>query len=80
MFNNILSALGTSGLITFMNIKRLDIKLGKEHQCHITKQLVHSFSVNIRISRIRGKHHYFRGLTNPDVKLKRCINGVMLSH
>ena len=26
------------------------IKLGKERQCHITKQLVHSFEVNIRIS------------------------------
>ena len=27
-----------------------DIKLEKERQCHITKHLVHSFSVNIRIS------------------------------
>ena len=26
------------------------IKLGKERLCHITKQLMHSFSVNIRIS------------------------------
>ena len=25
------------------------IKLGKERQCHITKQLVHSFEVNFRI-------------------------------
>ena len=31
-------------------MKRLDIRLGKEGHCHITKQLVHSFSVNIRIS------------------------------
>ena len=26
-----------------------DIKLGKERQCQLTNQLVHSFSVNIRI-------------------------------
>ena len=31
-------------------MKILKIKLGKERQCHITKQLVHSFLVNIRIS------------------------------
>ena len=46
----VLSAPGTSGLSKFINMKRLDIKLGKERQCHITKQLVHSFSINIRIS------------------------------
>ena len=36
--------LGTSDLSKFINMKI------KERQCHITKQLVHSFSVNIRIS------------------------------
>ena len=36
--------LGTSDLSKFINMKI------KERQCHITKQLVHSFSVNIGIS------------------------------
>ena len=36
--------LGTSDLSKFINMKI------KERQCHITKRLVHSFSVNIRIS------------------------------
>ena len=36
--------LGTSDLSEFINMKI------KERQCHITKQLVHSFLVNIRIS------------------------------
>ena len=36
----------------------------KERQCHITKQLVHSFSVR------PGEHHCSR-LTNPDVNIKR---------
>ena len=36
--------LGTSDLSKFINMKI------KERQCHITKQLVHSFSVNIMIS------------------------------
>ena len=35
---------GTYDLSKFINMKI------KEIQCHITKQLVHSFSVNIRIS------------------------------
>ena len=30
-------------------MKQLDVNVGKERQCHITKQLVHSFSVNISI-------------------------------
>ena len=49
---------------------------------HITKQLMHSFEVNIRICqpskvlRLGGHHirlggHHFLGLTNPDVNLKR---------
>ena len=52
-------------------MKGLDIKLGIERQCHITKQLVHSFSANVKISRPskvrlhRGEHH-FRWLTNAD--------------
>ena len=45
-----LCALGTSAFSKCINIKILDIKLGKETQCHITKQLVHSFPVKIRIS------------------------------
>ena len=44
------SALGTSDLSKFINMRRLYIKLGKARQCHITKQLLHSFSVNARIS------------------------------
>ena len=36
--------LGASDLSKFINIKI------KERQCHSTKQLVHSFEVNIRIS------------------------------
>ena len=43
------STIGTSDLNKFINMKILYIKLGKERQCHITKQLVHSFEVNIRI-------------------------------
>ena len=31
-------------------MKILDIKLGKERVCHITKQMMHSFSIIIRIS------------------------------
>ena len=31
-------------------MKILYMKLGKEMQCHIAKQLVYSFSVNIKIS------------------------------
>ena len=46
----VLCALGTLGLSKFINMKRFDIKLGKERQFHITKQLVHSFSGYIRIS------------------------------
>ena len=40
------------GQLTHVNLyERLDIKLGKERQCHIsTKQLVHSSLVNFRIS------------------------------
>ena len=60
--------------------------LEKGRQCHITKQLVHSFSVNIRISQpskvmstsasprwtsLRLGGHQCRGLTNPDVNRKR---------
>ena len=48
--NIVFSALGTSDLNKSINMKRLHIKLGKERQCHITKQLMHSFMVNIRIS------------------------------
>ena len=44
------SALGTSDMSKFINMKILKIKLGKERQCHITKQFMHSFFVKIRIS------------------------------
>ena len=56
-------------------MKRLDIKLRKERQCLITKQLVNSFtSVNITIL----------GLTNPDFNLKKMhqlyiVNAPMIS-
>ena len=56
-------------------MKRLDIKLREEKQCHITKQLVNYFaSVNITIL----------GLTNPDFNLKRIhqlyiVNAPMIS-
>ena len=43
------SALGISGLSKSINVKIVDIKLGKERQCQITKKLVHYFSVDIRI-------------------------------
>ena len=74
------SAQGTSDLSKFINMKILQIKLGKERQCHITKQLVHSFSINIRICQPKNSdvHLGFAsvnitvlGLTNPDVNLKR---------
>ena len=56
-------------------MERLDIKLGKERQCHIKKQLVHSFSVKIRISQpsvnIALVNITILGLTNPDVNRKR---------
>ena len=67
-----MSALGTSGLSKFINMKTLYIKLiVKERQCHITKQLVHSFSVNIRISQSSKVMFTILGFTNPDVNLKR---------
>ena len=65
-----LSALGTSVLSKFINMKRLEIKLGKERQCHITKQLVHSFLVNIRISQ-PSKVMFTKALIDPDVNQKR---------
>ena len=53
----------------------LDMILEKGRQCHITKQLVNSFSVIIRISerppRLCLGGHHFLGLTKPDVNLKR---------
>ena len=52
-------------------MKILCIKLGKERQCHITKQLVHSFLVNIRISQPSKVMFTILGLKNPDVNLKR---------
>ena len=39
----VLSALGTSFMSKFINMKRLDIKVGKERQFYIAKQLVHFF-------------------------------------
>ena len=47
------------------------IKLGKERLCHLTKQLMHSFSVNIRISQTSKLMFTVVGLTNPVVNLKR---------
>ena len=73
-------ALGTSGLSEFINIKRLNIKLEKERQCHIIKQLMHSFLGNIRITQPSKVIIYlgfasvnitYLGLTNTDVNLKR---------
>ena len=60
-------------LLELIYTKRLDIiKLGKESlQCHITQQLVHSFSVNIIISQPSKVMFNVLGLTNPDVNLKR---------
>ena len=41
-------------------------------QCHITKQLMHSLPVNIRISQpSKVMNITFLRLTNPDVNLKR---------
>ena len=47
------------------------IKLGKERLCHLTKQFMHSFSVNIRISQTSKVMFTVVGLTNPVVNLKR---------
>ena len=58
------------------------MKLGKERQCHITKQLMHSYSANIRnsqASKVESDVHLgfasvnitLLGMTNPDVNLKR---------
>ena len=47
------------------------IKLGKERLCHLTKQLMHSFSVNIRISQTSKVMFTVVGLKNPVVNLKR---------
>ena len=52
-------------------MKNFYIKLGKERQCHKTKQLVYSFSVNIRISQPSKLMLTVLGFTNPDVNLKR---------
>ena len=51
-------------------MKRIDIKLGKKTQGHITKQFVHSFGVNIRISKPFEVIFTVLRLTNPDVNLK----------
>ena len=60
-------------------MKILKIKLGKERQCHIAKQLVRSFEVNIRISQpskvlftkaLTSVNITVLGLTNPNVNLK----------
>ena len=62
-----------------MTLVFINMKI-KERQCHITKQLVHSFSVNIRISQPSNVmfteanasvNITVLGLTNPDVNLKR---------
>ena len=64
-------------------MKILEIKLEIERQCHITKQLVHSFSVNIRISQpskvmftsaFASVNITVLGSTNPDDNLKRMHN------
>ena len=65
------SALGTSHLSKFIKMKILNIKLRNERQCHKTKQLVHSFSVYVRISQLSKVMFTVLGLTNPDVNLKR---------
>ena len=52
-------------------MKRLYIDLGKERHCHITKQLVQSFSDNIRICQPSKVMLIVLGLTNTDVNLKR---------
>ena len=38
---------------------------------YVIIQLMHSFEVNIRICQPENSEHYFRGLTNPDVNIKR---------
>ena len=67
-------------------MKILKIKLGKERQCHITKQLVHYFSVTIRISQ-PSKVMFteatprwtslFSGLQILMLSSKECINCIM---
>ena len=52
-------------------MKILKIKQGKKRQSHITKQLVHSFLVNIRISQPSKVMFTVLGLRNPDVNFKR---------
>ena len=51
-------------------MKRLDLNLEKERQCHITKQLVHYFESDVH----RGEAEWdtnVLGLTNPDVNHNR---------
>ena len=63
-------------------MKRLYIKLEKERQSHIIDQLVHSVSVNIRISQPSKVMFTILGLTVPDVNLKRMhqlYNTVLLN-
>ena len=60
-------------------MKKLNIKLEKEKQCHITKQLVHFFWLTSGLSTLEKDVHLgfasvnitVLGLTNPDVNLKR---------
>ena len=56
------------------------LRIKNSIKSHITKQLMHSFEVNIRICQpekvmsteaLRLGGHHFLGLTNPDVNLKR---------
>ena len=55
----------------YINMKRLEIELGKERQCHITKQLVHSFPVNSMISQ-PSQVMFTEALTDPDVNQKNA--------
>ena len=55
-------------------MKRLDVKLGKERQCHIAKQLVH-FVVNIWISQLESDGHLSCALSLSHTDLARvCTN------
>ena len=47
-------------------MKRLDVNVEKERQCQITKQLVHSFSINISIYQQENSDVRWTSLSNVD--------------
>ena len=61
-----------------LNMKILYIKLGNERQCHITKRLVHSFSVNIIVGKMRSSKVSFSATQGTKVAIYHFVGNFML--